>query len=506
MSSSRIVSRAALFLALSLAVPGAAPAVEVRQAETGSHYHARLVQAFAPCLAPNDVSVRGIPACSPPVTSACGLVSTGTVDIDGAVGALPTLRASVPSGHRPAGCPSGPFTLDVTVRTSGARIPAGGEGSDDTPTCTSGECTYQDVVLHFPIAGTGLATALVGLPEENLLDPNFEIIDVTLFGTDGLPMASAGVRIDGAITSNLTVPYDVCTTPDPDGTGFACNRTPWNSACDFNVGSIEWSQASNFYPPSVHVTLTELTGSSPLCTTGTYRVEASVRGTLDGCTDEPFSYHPCTLVDQTVSLPMVANGRDLDGAARLDLGAFSYQYRYAQISALRIIDPTGQPIAATGVTGVRNLVAPRIGLKDDTIRIRATLPIERPDASIDVTLDPRLEAGMTLALTDRNGLVYTVSIPGMLWQLQPPIGSRWTYVDKGGVLAGVRKASIKRVGKAGVATGYAVDVQARGVDLSAADFPGMNLTMAIARPGSDQPQRAQRSRTCRVKGAKLTCK
>ena len=78
--------------------------------------------------------------------------------------------------------------------------------------------------------------------------------------------------------------------------------------------------------------------------------------------------------------------------------------------------------------------------------------------------------------------------------------------DEGGVLAGVRKARIKRVGAAGVSTGYEVVLHAKGIDLATADFPGVNLRIAVARPDSDQPQRAQRSRICRVKGTKLTGK
>lgn len=508
MLSTRIVNRAALTLALVLGVPAAARAVEVRQSETGSLYHAALQRAYAPCLAPNDVSLGGIPACSPPVTSSCPFWD-GEVDVTSAIEASPTVSVRVGSGSsRPPSCPEGPYTLVVTRRATGTPKVAASEGSDPTPVCTSGECTFQAVVLEVPLSATNPAVTTAPLFDEDLIDPNFEILDATVFGTDGLPLATAGPhRMTGSpVPNNLTVPYAACVTPDPDGTGIACNSQPWNTACDFNVGSIVWAKTNHFYPPTAHVVLSQLTGTSPLCTTGTYQVEAVVRGTLRSCGGPP-DFHLCTLVDQNVTLPVVANGHDLDATAVLRLGnAYTDQFVNTQFLAVRVIDPTGQPIAATGVTAVRNLVAPRIGIKDDTLRIRATVPIERPNEFDDVVLDPRLEAGMTLSLTDRNGLVYTVTIPGMLWQLQPPIGSRWTYVDKGGVVAGVRKASIKRVGKAGVATGYAVDLQARGVDLSAADFPGMTLKIAIARPESDQPQRAQLSRTCRVKGTKLTCK
>jgi hypothetical protein len=506
MMSTRIVSRTASCLAVAAAlIVGPAYAVEVRQGDTTARYHAELVRAFVPCLSPNDTSLGGIPACSPPVTSSCPF-SGGVVDIDGAVEAPPTVIATVDglSYSRPPSCPSGPYLLAITVRTTGTPKAAPGDGNP-VPACTSGECTYEDAVVQIPLttAFNGTTGALTNL---DLIDPNYEIVDVTVFGTDGLPLATAGARSVPSISS-LTVPYDACTTPDPDGSGSACSRQPWNAVCDFNVGSIEWSQKSKFYPPVAHVTLGELAGASPLCTTGTYHVEAVVRGTLKSCPDAPFEFHRCTLVDQPVSLPVVANGRDLDDTAALGLGtAYTDQFDFVQISALRVLDATGQPIAASGVTSVRNLVAPRVAIKDDQIRIRATVPIERPFPTVDVVLDPGLEAGMTLSLTDRNGLVYTVTIPGMLWQLQPPIGSRWTYVDKGGVIAGVRKARIKRLGKAGAATGYEVDLQARGVDFAAADFPGMDVRIAIARPDSDQPQRAQRSRTCRVMGTKLTCK
>ena len=505
MSPMRIAAAVALGLLAALPVR----AVEVRQPEAPARYHADLMQAFAPCLAPNDVSVGGSAACSPPVKSACPFRG-GTVDIEGVVGAPPTVRASLDGATRPADCPDGPYDLAITVRTSGTpRQPADDE-QPPVPTCSTGECTYPDVVVHIPVDPGGFGSNATPLVVDDLIDANYEILDVTVVGTDGLPVAAPGPHSSTApVTgSNLTVPYEACTTPDPDGSGIPCNRKPWTAVCDFDVGTVDWTQPTHFYSPLGHVTFGGVTGRSPLCTDGAYAVQALIRGTLESCAGNG-DYHLCTLVDRTVTIPLAANGGEFDAFGAIDLGAFVSQYLYTQIGSVRVLDPTGAPVAATGVSAVRNLGKPQVIIKNDQIRIHAVVPITADP--FGVVLDPVLPYGMTLAVTDRDGPVYSAAIPGLRWQLQPPIGSRWTYVDPGGVLAGVRKARIKRIGKADAATGYEVDLVAKGVDLSAADFPGVNLTIRIARSptaidAAPEPYGAQRNRTCRVKGTSLTCR
>ncbi len=487
-------------------------AVEVRQPATAPRYHADLVQAYAPCVAPNEVSVGGTPACSPPVQSACPFTG-GTVDIEGVVDAPPTVRGYLGAATRPAGCPNGPYDLAVTLRVSGTPRQPNDDEAPPVPTCSTNACTYPDVVVHVPVILGSQPLNPTPLPVPgDVIDANYEILDVTVFGTDGVPVAAPGPSGFPEVTgANLTVPYEPCTTPDPDGSGIPCNRKPWTAVCDFDAGSVDWTQPKWFNPPRGHVTLEGVTGRSPLCTDGTYAVQATVRGTLESCGTVLGDFHLCTLVDRTIMIPVAVEGAGFDASGAIDLGAFVSQYRHTQISSVRLLDPTGAPLAATGVSAVRNLVATQVKIKKDQIRVRGVLPIE-PDLVLPpVVLDPVLPYGMTLTVSDRDGIVYTAAIPGERWQLQPPIGSRWTYADKGGVLAGVRKARIKRIAKADVVTGYEVDLTAKGVDLSAADFPGMNVTITVARapvPNFDTPSTyaAQRSRTCRVKPTSLSCR
>jgi hypothetical protein len=107
----------------------------------------------------------------------------------------------------------------------------------------------------------------------------------------------------------------------------------------------------------------------------------------------------------------------------------------------------------------------------------------------NVAIDPTQPPGVTFRVTDRNGPVYTVTIPGGLWQLVPPAGTRWEFSDEGGEPAG-----------------FKLKLQARDVDLSAADLSGVNVEIAIPEPGGFSVTTAQRNRPCKNNGRTLVCR
>ena len=476
-----------------LCMPLAAAAVEVRVGESRTVFASGWSRDYVPCTAPNDVARSGVAACRPPVTSACDFSpSTFSVTQD---------PAQVPFGnrglnYRNAECG---HSLDATVRVSGGPYI---DPNPETLPCPSGYCTFQDSVNNSEI-GVNLTGVPPLIPPHEVFSEhtNYEILGILFTGLDGLPAATIGLQPDlhAWITSaNLTVPYEPCTAP----LGSACDLVPWDAACDFESGTITWEQPDTLSSPSVHVLLNDVAGSSPLCTNGTYHLETTVRATVDGCSGIPIDPERCTLVDQTFSLPLIANGRRLDATVALPLGNLGLFGRYltTEILSARVIDPTGRALAVPGTSNIRHLLKPQVLIKDDEIRIKGRFPVESPDALLDPT------AGFTVTVTDRDGLVYATSIPSILWQLQPPLGSQWTYQDAGGVIDGVRKARVKRLGGPGAGKGYSVDLRAAGVDLSAADFPGVTVVVGMGDVVSTFVTTAVAHRTCVVKGSKRSCK
>jgi hypothetical protein len=172
-----------------------------------------------------------------------------------------------------------------------------------------------------------------------------------------------------------------------------------------------------------------------------------------------------------------------------------------------VLDPTGIPVAAAGVTGVETIREPRVVIKGDQLSVEGLISAPAEGGSI---IDPATDPGLSVALSDRNGTVYAVNVPADRWQLQPPLGSRWDYADQFGTLNGVRSARVTRVLKRGVQIGYKVELKARGVDLSAVSFPTLTLQFDVHRliPASsyDDAFRVQGTRTCRGAFPKLTCK
>ncbi len=127
-------SMPAAVLALVLASATTAVAVEVRTIESSVLYSMTLKRAYAPCTAPNDVTGGGLPACAPPVTSAC-TVSTADLHIqrDGLI----TLDVFHSLNGESALCRNGDYHLEVRGRSTFEQ--------PDDPACPSGFCTSPDV-------------------------------------------------------------------------------------------------------------------------------------------------------------------------------------------------------------------------------------------------------------------------------------------------------------------------------------------------------------------------
>ena len=470
-------------------VPGFA--AEVRQGTEPAGYHGALTRAYAPCLAPNDATANAQPACNPALTSACQFdPSAATVDVVSSIAreaGFTVPRITVHLGIQPGGppaCQTGTYRALVGVRATGSPEP--------DRACAAGTCTFEEVVVEAPVG-----SARLPLPDLGLGAPSFEITGVTIVAPDGLPMAATGVggSEHTALTGNLTVPYPQCSAPEPAGRGDSCSIGPWLSACDYDEGSLAWRTTANG-GAVLTTTLVGIAGTSPLCTNGDYEVRAVVRATVSAC--GPNHTERCTLPDRTVSMLAPARGRALAADVTVSLGVSGTQPSL-QILATRVLDPTGAAIATMGVTGVTPLTTPRFSVGRRAVKLRAVLPVE-PDIAIDPTAAPT-----TIALTDRNGTVFSVTIPPERWQLQPPLGARWQYTDKLGTIAGVRKILVKRIVDDDVATGFRIDLDAKDVDVSAADFPSLTAHVTIPASDGGGPLVAERSRTCRVKGGKLAC-
>jgi hypothetical protein len=159
----------------------------------------------------------------------------------------------------------------------------------------------------------------------------------------------------------------------------AVDLVPPAATCDFEVGTIEWSLAY-YGQPQAHVVLRDLAGSSPLCTNGTYHLEATLRVTGKACGDA-LDQVRCTVTDQTISAPFVVVGRKADTTVTLPLGPLG-KYPETAIDNVglldvRLIDPTGATFAVPGVTGVRSLVGLRVDIKATACASGAPSPSAR---------------------------------------------------------------------------------------------------------------------------------
>ena len=340
------------------------------------------------------------------------------------------------------------------------------------------------------------------MPYDYYRNANVEVGAIRIVDADGIPIVATGVGVPATarLVSNLTVPYPAC--PDE-----WCDLGPWAPPCDFESGELVWLRDAATGAPQVHATLRDVTGASPLCATGTYRVEATVRPTVYGCGDPA---HPtlCTLVDRPVAVAFRADRRRVDAAGVIDIGSYPYRCAGLEVLESRVLDPTGAVVASPGVTGVRPTPETSIVVKGTALKLRSFIDIRYASVDPTVSVDPTLD-GLTVRLADRDGLVWEAAIPATGWQLQPPMGERWDYRDQGGRLAGVRKARLQRVSKKGVVLGYRLDVVARGADLSAADFPGLTVGIDVTSRsmlGGVAVLEVEGHRTCTGGLGKLTCK
>jgi hypothetical protein len=484
---------AALALAILLRVAPAG-AVDVRQPDTRAVFTSDLSRAYAQCTTPNALTRDGKPACAPAVTSQCKHIE-GNVSLWAGMINAPLGSARIWKASSPASCQDGDYAVATLLRYSGDYTAAGPEAP-----CASGLCTWPDVITSFDMRTDSFVLTLTG-GESVVIDGNYALSRLTIYGPDGLAAAAPGISgtpLAERFFGNLTVPIEPCTT------GAVCDLAPWTSPCDFASGDIVITRADRNVGEA-HVTLRNVTGTSPVCRTGTYLLEATVRGTVRGCGTPTVL---CTLPDTTLTLPLEVRGRDVEGGGLLGFASFTQQaYDTTQILDARVIDPTGVPIATVGLAGPSPLRAPRVTVKGNALRVRATIPIPNAQTRIDPASDP----GLRITVSDRDGVVYDATIPQVRWQLQPPIGSRWTYADKGGVLNGVQKASVTRFSKkAGTVLGYDVDLQARDVDLSAADHASLTVNLTARNLsddfGVDQVFKWQGTRTCRGTYPKLVCK
>jgi hypothetical protein len=469
-------------LAALVTCAGPAAAIELRLSDGSSPLAARFTRAFAPCTAPNTVSWTGIPACLPSVTSAC-LGSASFVPNDFGFSDFQFTRPRQP--HDPAICTSGTYEIRITTR---ATVPQDG----DETFCTSPICTLPDDTAVQTFVYDPTRPVFPILTNRDFRDGNLEILAAEIIAPDGLPMLAFGS--DG-LSGPVGVAYPPCTSPDPGRIG--CSATAWRPACDFNAGTIDWVRIAS---PGPHVVLAPVGGASPLCTTGTYHFTTTVRPTLPYCNNSAGS-PGCTLPDQTVTMPMNADGTAVDVAPGLALGGLGGAMT-VQILEQHITDPTGALLASMAFAGAAPLQAPNTTISTKSLRIRTLFP-----PLIGAGINPARSEGVTFLLTSRGDPLFSANIPASRWQLEPPLGERWDYKDPGGVIAGIHKASIRLKRKKGVPIGYDVRVFADG--LSATDAASVNLT--VTAPLTDDPVfvdtlTAQRNRICRVTAKKSTCR
>jgi hypothetical protein len=454
-------------------------ALEIRHADTVSGvFSAGLVRAYEPCTAPNVVSADGTPACQPAVTSACVFESARLT-----LGRLELVRPETPTD--PAFCTTGTYVLHVTSRVTVDRDP-------NEPLCAGAVCTLPDETATTVFTYAPGEDVFVNSAVTFFFNSNREWVSATLYGPDGLPMAALGA---GGFTGSVGVTYPRCTSPDPGHPG--CTNPPWRPACDFNAGLLEWKGTSN---PGAHVRLSPVAGITPLCKTGTYSLQADVRATLRNCNGEPGS-PSCTLVDTSVAMPLTANGTDLDTASGFGAGGLPGALT-AELLDARIVDPTGAALASIGSPVVGILGEPRTTITATTLKIQTLYP------RLDAILDPTEPPGVTFLLTTHGDAILDGTIPPERWQLQLPFGERWSYRDPGGVIAGIRSATIKLKRKKGAPIGYEVRVLATDLP-PVADAASVNLAVTIPLepdPALVATYQAQRNRICKMRLNKIDCR
>jgi hypothetical protein len=383
--------------------------------------------------------------------------------------------------------------------------------------CTGGQCTWVDADIAVPMTLHAIGSfhnfEINNLILEDYLQSayaviaghvaNYEIRGVTVTGPDNLPIAAAGVGNHGAndFRSDVTARYDPsCGTPGgntPDTTNQsgvpACSGPVWVANCDFTSGEIEMKDSSG--PPSVVGRFANVVGASSQCSTAPYEIETVVRTTAAVC-----SGAPCTLVDT----PVVVSMGPVDGAifqtVALTAGDFGTLSESVEVRDAFVRDPLGADLASVGVTNafetndpaVRFAFRDLLNPSDDKVTLRGKFGHPPLDPSV---------GGATFTVTDRNGTIYSVTIPASSWIVKSP-GAKWLYKDQLGTIGGVRRASITQIDQGG---GFKFSVKAKDVTLGATNLPSVNLVLDASDGGSGRTI-AMQNATCKSKTKSKSCR
>ena len=451
---------------------------------TGANeYDSDLTRAYEECTAPNDASSDGIPACNPPLTSACDFDS-GTLRLRPRLALETEVTATLRGIDGPGTCTTGTYSLRVLLRVS-----------VDDEECIGGTCTVFDIPLAIAFDGpnpggkydidTTIETVLHSVsPGMDLDDANYEILSATVQGPDGLPMAGAGVGMPGAnnFYSNLGASYPECTVPNDDnntGIPVCAPAATWAPACDTDGASVTW------HDPGAGALLMlpamdDVAGSSPDCSTGAYQFESTLRITTADCGG---AAELCTLVDTPVVLSATPTRNDIhDVTIPFTASGLTGPMDNVEVLRVRVLEPASSAFfLSAGVANARRLGKPQVQIgrkklevpNDDQIKIQGRMLRANP-------LDPTLPPGVTITVNDHAGPVYVVTIPNNLWEIAG--ADSWRYKDKTGALNGVRKATLK-FGDSPLGSGYQLKLVAKDLDLSAATYPGVDIVITAPHAG-----------------------
>ncbi len=490
-------TRHGVFVAFAVVLAGfataAAPvrAVEIRDTHKKSLYQAAFTRAYAPCLAPNDQTPEGIPACSPPVSSVCGFKS-GHVDVR-AISGEPTVMVSsqISKLTGPGPCTTGVYTLRLSLRATA-----------DDPACAGGSCTFSDVVVSKPLVRSGKNAAKVDFSLADVLPSGFgaanlQILTAAIADPNGVDLATSGAATG---KSNLTVADARCDAPNTAGAlGPACAPPVYEPVCDFEVATLQWHRSKMgafFMAPRAGAVV----GAAP-CGTGTYHVDANLRITTARCGDGTV---PCTYVDTPISLPATAEKGSLEAKTSIDTTGIVRLLGNVELRDIRLSDPSGAALGATGVGYARRLRKPHVVVArrtlanptDDALRVDAEFP--------PAALDPSAGAGVTITVHDSDGVFYAATVPAAAWHDAAPM--HWTFKDKNGAIAGIRRADIHGFNRSHKLAGFKIGFVVAGVALGAADRPSVTLELSVAEAGGAGVVTAARNKVCKLKKTGLTCR
>ncbi len=487
-TSSYILVAAILIIA---AMPHA-HAVDIRDKDGTNMYFTKLTRAYVPCLAPNDQTTEGIPACSPPVSSACTLKSA-SVELRTRKGVGIRVRTKIQKLAGPPLCRTGTLTLQLALRVS----------ADDSM-CTGGACTFADVTLSKALApGGGGDFELAEILPPGFEGANLEVLRASIIDPDGIPLATSGIGSAfkaNKSSSNLTVARSRCESPNTAGAlGPACAPPTVNDpTCDFDAGQLTWggnTKAIVFIPK-----VPEVVGPSE-CRDGIFFVRSTVRITTPRCGGGNVL---CTWVDQAVDVPAPSVRGKIKGVLDLTTSGLVGPFTNVEVCEVGLVEPDGDPIAAPGLGYARRLTGAKVTItrriialpNDDILRLSATFPSE--------SVDPTVGDGATVRVRDADGVFYDATLPASGWRAAKTFGS-WKYRDTTGGSAGIVSASIKGKRSKGVISRFKVALMARNLPLDSADRPSVTLSVSIARPSGQDSVAADTNKICRLSKQRLSC-